>query len=84
MTQLRYCLLRSDVIVPLAAAHGVALYPSIRRALLHGTDSLNVDGVLVIGEKVLRGNQMFQTSICPVIHCSQMDHSLILAHALPC
>lgn len=40
----------SDVVVPLAKAHGVALYPSIRRALLHGTSTLNVDGVLVVGE----------------------------------
>jgi hypothetical protein len=39
-----------DVIVPLAKQLGVTLYPSIRRALLHGSEELNVDAVLVVGE----------------------------------
>ena len=43
-----------DVIVPLAKKHGVTLYPSIRRALLHGSANEgqlgDIDGVLVIGE----------------------------------
>eukprot|EP01052_Picozoa_sp_SAG31_P027745 SAG31_NODE_2622_length_5362_cov_2.274178_3_plen_367_part_00 len=43
-----------DVIVPLAKQHGVALYPSIRRALLHGSAGEgqlgDLDGVLVVGE----------------------------------
>ena len=45
---------RPDVIVPLARAHGIPLYPSIRRALLHGSPRDgqlgDIDGVLVVGE----------------------------------
>ena len=42
--------LENDVGVGLAEEHGVPIYPSIRRALHAGSDELNVDGVLLIGE----------------------------------
>ena len=42
--------LENDIGVGLAAAHGVPVYPSIRRALHAGGDALNVDAVLLIGE----------------------------------
>lgn len=42
--------LNSDVGVGLAQEHGVPIYPSIRRTLHAGTDKLNVDAVLLVGE----------------------------------
>ena len=42
--------LESDIGVDLARAHGIPIYPSIRRALHAGDAHLNVDAVLLIGE----------------------------------
>ncbi len=42
--------LESDIGVDLARAHGIPIYPSIRRALHAGDSHLNVDAVLLIGE----------------------------------
>ena len=42
--------LENDSGVGLAEAHGVPVYPSIRRTLHAGGDALNVDAVLLIGE----------------------------------
>lgn len=42
--------LESDIGVGMAAKFGVPIYPSIRRALHAGANSLNVDAVLLIGE----------------------------------
>ena len=43
-------ILENDIGVGLAKAHGIPIYPSIRRALLAGGDKLDVDAVLLIGE----------------------------------
>jgi hypothetical protein len=42
--------LENDIGVGLAREHGVAIHPSIRRALHAGDQKLNVDAVLLIGE----------------------------------
>lgn len=42
--------LENDIGRRMAQAHGVPLYPSIRRALHAGSNALDVDGVLLIGE----------------------------------
>jgi hypothetical protein len=43
-------ILENDIGVELARAHGIPIYPSIRRALLAGENELAVDAVLLIGE----------------------------------
>lgn len=42
--------LENDIGVGLAEQYGVPIYPSIRRALHAGSDKLNVDAVLLVGE----------------------------------
>ena len=42
--------LDNDIGVDLAASHDIPIYPSIRQALHAGTSTLDVDGVLLIGE----------------------------------
>lgn len=42
--------LENDIGLRMAEEFGVAVYPSIRRALLAGSNQLNVDAVLLIGE----------------------------------
>ncbi|GGD76950.1 hypothetical protein [Paenibacillus nasutitermitis] len=40
----------NDMGKDMADKHGVSLYPSIREALLHGGDTFELDGIIVIGE----------------------------------